>query len=70
MKRRVGIVAPSSKNMSSSSAPKSGSSICDDDCIAFDVSPILCPFSTRPSASFMSTHVRWIAYASSIVISG
>ena len=37
---------------------------------AFDVSPIFRPLTTLPSPTFISTHARWIAYASSNVIPG
>jgi hypothetical protein len=57
MKRSVGI-APGAKNMSSSSVPKSGSSIWLDCCIAREVRPILWPRTWRPSAIFMATQAR------------
>ena len=47
--------------MSSSSVPWSGSVICDAICIAREVRPILCPFTTLPSASFSCIQARWIA---------
>jgi hypothetical protein len=54
MKRSDGTGPPSAKNMSSSSTPESGSSILSALCIAFEVRPILWPFTTRPSASLIS----------------
>jgi hypothetical protein len=51
-----GSVLPASKNMSSSRSPKSGSSICEDICIAREVSPTLWPRSRSPRASFIDTH--------------
>ena len=61
MKRSVGTSPPSSKNMSSSSTPESGSSIRSALCIAFEVSPILWPLTMRPSATLISIHAFWIA---------
>jgi len=60
MKRSRGM-SPSAKNMSSSSGAKSGSSICDESCIAREVRPILRPLTTRPSASRSASQARWIA---------
>ena len=61
MKRSDGTRPPSAKNMSSSSTPESGSSIISALCIAFEVSPILWPLTTRPSATLISIHAFWIA---------
>ena len=61
MKRSKGMSLPSSKNMSSSSAPKSGSVMLDDTCMAREVRPILCPTSLRPSLIFCATQARWMA---------
>jgi len=55
MKRSVGTRPPSAKNMSSSRMPESGSSMLSALCIAFEVRPILCPFTVRPWATFIST---------------
>ena len=38
--------------------------------MAFEVRPILWPFRVRPSAIFIATQARWMAYASSIVMPG
>ena len=56
MKRSVGMIPPSAKNMSSSSTPESGSLMLSALCIAFEVRPILWPLTRRPSAILMSTH--------------
>ena len=61
---------PVSKNMSSISGAKSGSVICEDCCIAREVSPILRPRIARPSAISSFTHSRWMAYPSSTVMPG
>ncbi len=61
MKRSVGTMPPSAKNMSSSSTPESGSSILSALCIAFEVRPILWPLTTRPADILISIHAFWIA---------
>ena len=61
MKRSLGILPPSVKNMSSKRIPESGSSMPSADCIAFEVKPILWPRISRPSATFCTTQARWIA---------
>ena len=61
MKRSKGTLAPSSIIIVSCSTPKSGSSICEDCCIAFDVSPILLPMVREPLATLISFTSAWIA---------
>jgi hypothetical protein len=61
MKRCVGTTPPSAKNMSSSSTPKSGSSMPTACCMAREVRPILWPLTVRPAATLRRIHSRWMA---------
>ncbi len=61
MNRSGAITAPSSKAMSSSSTPESGTVMFSAACMALEVRPIFQPMMRRPDASLRFTQASWMA---------